>query len=117
MACDKFSLKTFQFKVDSGEVELITNLKLAFEAAAVSISCFYDLRDILLFAVCKKSSSVTCCSAIDGSLHYLKVNKIDKFKPFTCMSVHNNEIYAGSKGGSVYVFESRSGTFIKEIPF
>lgn len=33
------------------------------------------------------------------------------------MSVHNNEIYAGSKGGSVYVFESRSGTFIKEIPF
>jgi len=96
---------------------LITNLKLLFEAAAVSISCFIGLKDVLLFAVCKKTAKVTCCSAVDGSLHYEKVNKIEGFKPFTCMWVNNNEIYVGSKSGSVYVFESRSGVYLKEIPF
>ena len=80
--------------------------------------CFVGLKDgPLMFALDSKNTIVHCMSAVDGSLHYMKTNKIADFKPFTCLQVNNNEIYAGSTNGSVYVFESRSGEYLKEIPF
>jgi hypothetical protein len=64
----------------------------------VSISCFVGLSDVLLFAIGDgaKVAEVTCCSAVDGKLHYKTDSKITGFKPFTCMWIENNEIYAGS---------------------
>jgi hypothetical protein len=48
--------------------------------------CFVGLKDgPLMFALDSKNTIVHCMSAVDGSLHYMKTNKIAGFKPFTCL--------------------------------
>ena len=53
----------------------------------------------------------------EGHLYYKRTSDTHNCHTFTCVKSKDDLMYVGSSVGSVYVFESLTGQYVKEIPF
>jgi hypothetical protein len=67
----------------------------------------------------KKDKTICAVSGLlhDGKVYFKRTADGKLFHEFSCIAANKDLLYVGATNGSVYVFESTTGNFFKEIPF
>jgi hypothetical protein len=125
IVCDRFTIKHYLYDQISKEIGVIKQIKLPFEAIACECLVLKASEinepkgEILVTIIGKQGKTLCAVSGLshEGKVYYKRTADGSVFHDFTCIAIKQDLVYAGAKNGSVYVFESLSGNFFKEIPF
>lgn len=136
---DRSKVKHLAFDMISKQMIVQKTIRLPFESIAVDImiveqnglmasnlQTFYNERywptsDDEIVVTCLSKRHRTLCAISgnfkEGHLYYKRGSEMHEKQVYTCMKNKDDLVYVGSSSGSVYVFESLTGQYVKEIPF
>jgi len=117
LIADRTQTKLFYYNMINQSITLKHTVKFASEVSCAVIERIHPENTILVVALFKESRE---CATIDfASSKELYRRKPDHkyFFPFTAVALKDDLAYIGAENGSIYVIESFTGAFVKEIPF
>ena len=140
LVADRSRVKHIVYDMIQRQMSVQRTIKFPFESIAVdlliveqnglmasNLQTFYNEKfwpstDDEVVVTCLSKRHRTLCaisgSFKEGHLYYKRASESQQAQQlFQCVKAKDDLVYVGSSTGSVYVYESLTGQYVKEIPF